>query len=155
MIGALATIFRFALHRNRQAGPDARSSQFEIESARAKQGGEMIDRRGFLSSMAGVATLSASSFPEICNDLLGQAPASLPDHTLYDKDEESYWSELRKQFLIPEDEVYLNNGTVGSSPAPVLRAVFEGYRDAERLAQIRRVEPIPRPADGIRRRHAR
>jgi len=29
----------------------------------------------------------------------------------------------------------LNNGTVGSSPAPVLRAVIEGYRDAERLAQ--------------------
>jgi len=29
---------------------------------------------------------------------------------------------LRKQFLIPADEVYLHNGTVGSSPMPVLRA---------------------------------
>jgi len=42
---------------------------------------------------------------------------------------------LRKQFLIPADEVYLNNGTVGSSPAPVLRAIFDGYNDTERMAQ--------------------
>ena len=40
---------------------------------------------------------------------------------------------MRKQFLIPEDEIYLNNGTVGSSPAPVLRAVFDGYTSTEKL----------------------
>ena len=40
---------------------------------------------------------------------------------------------MRKQFLIPEDEIYLNNGTVGSSPAPVLRAVFDGYNTTEKL----------------------
>lgn len=95
----------------------------------------MIDRRGFLSSIAGIAALGAAPLPEACKDLLARAPANLPDKSLYDKDEEVYWSELRKQFLIPEDEVYLNNGTVGSSPAPVLRAVIEGYRDSERLAQ--------------------
>jgi selenocysteine lyase/cysteine desulfurase len=37
--------------------------------------------------------------------------------------------------LIPSDEVYLNNGTVGSSPMPVLRAVFDGYNDTEKMAQ--------------------
>jgi isopenicillin-N epimerase len=95
----------------------------------------MIDRRGFLSSMAGIAALGATPRSEACKDLLAQAPAYLPEKSLFDQDEETYWNELRKQFLIPEDEVYLNNGTVGSSPAPVLRAVFEGYRDAERLAQ--------------------
>jgi len=41
--------------------------------------------------------------------------------------------ELRQQFLIPADEVYLNNGTVGSSPGPVLRAIFEGYEACEKL----------------------
>ena len=92
----------------------------------------------FLSSLcrAGVAALGSASLPNICSELLGQAPDKLPDRTLtlYDANEEAYWCEVRKLFLIPEDEIYLNNGTVGSSPTPVLKAVFEGYRDSERLA---------------------
>src|SRR5260370_914082 len=67
--------------------------------------------------------------------LLAQAPGQLPDRGLYDSNEEAYWTELRKQFLIPADEVYLNNGTVGSSPAPVLRAIFDGYNETEKMAQ--------------------
>ena len=96
-------------------------------------GDNMINRRGFLSSVAGLAAVGAAGIPEVCKDILGQAPGKLPDRALYDKDEEAYWTEIRKQFLIPEDEVYLNNGTVGSSPAPVLRAVFEGYQQSEML----------------------
>jgi selenocysteine lyase/cysteine desulfurase len=42
---------------------------------------------------------------------------------------------LRKLFLIPSDEVYLNNGTVGSSPAPVLRAIFDSYNESEKMGQ--------------------
>jgi selenocysteine lyase/cysteine desulfurase len=42
---------------------------------------------------------------------------------------------MRRQFLIPEDEVYLNNGTVGSSPVPVLRAIFDGYTTSEKMDQ--------------------
>jgi isopenicillin-N epimerase len=42
---------------------------------------------------------------------------------------------MRRQFLIPEDEIYLNNGTVGSSPLPVLRAVFDGYTTTEKMDQ--------------------
>lgn len=96
----------------------------------------MLDRRTFLSlipSLTAAAGLPAP--PTQCDELLGAAPANLPDPALYAADEEAYFTELRKQFLIPEDEVYLNNGTVGSSPAPVLRAVINGYRDSERLAQ--------------------
>jgi len=98
----------------------------------------MFDRRAFLSSFAGMAALGSAGIPpspEVCHDILSQFPDKLPDHSLYDANEEAYWSEVRKLFLIPEDEVYLNNGTVGSSPTPVLRAVFDGYRDSERLAQ--------------------
>ncbi|HXJ45834.1 MAG TPA: aminotransferase class V-fold PLP-dependent enzyme, partial [Candidatus Dormibacteraeota bacterium] len=93
----------------------------------------MVDRRGFLSSFAGVAGALGIS-PEF-DALLTQAPAKLPDSSLYNKDEEGYWTELRKQFLIPPDEIYLNNGTVGSSPRPVLKAVFDAYTDTERMAQ--------------------
>jgi hypothetical protein len=66
----------------------------------------MIDRRAFLSSFAGVAALRGAGFPQVCKDILGQAPESPPDHSLYDQNEEAYWTEIRKQFLIPEDEVY-------------------------------------------------
>jgi len=96
----------------------------------------MFDRRGFLSSMMAMAGAAPTfSWNASAEDPLAGIPAKLPDKSLYDTDEEAYWADLRRQFLIPADEVYLNNGTVGSSPAPVLRAVFDGYRDAERLAQ--------------------
>jgi isopenicillin-N epimerase len=96
----------------------------------------MIDRRGFLSSFAGMAGVAgALGLPPKWDALLEQEPAKLPDAALYGSNQEAYWTELRKQFLIPADEVYLNNGTVGSSPMPVLRAIFDGYYDTEKMAQ--------------------
>ena len=96
----------------------------------------MVDRRGFLSSFAGAAAVGAAmNFGAELFAQLAQAPGQLPDRGLYDSNEEAYWTELRKQFLIPADEVYLNNGTVGSSPAPVLRAIFDGYTETEKMAQ--------------------
>jgi len=96
----------------------------------------MIDRRGFLSSFAGLASsASALGLPARWNALLEQEPPKLPDNALYGSNEEEYWAGWRKQFLIPSDEVYLNNGTVGSCPLPVLRAVFDGYNDTEKMAQ--------------------
>jgi len=91
----------------------------------------LLDRRRFLVASAGIGgalALSKSLFAQLQN-----APASLPDVGLYAQDPDAYWAELRKQFLIPADEVYLNNGTVGSSPAPVLRAIFDGYTTTEKL----------------------
>src|SRR5215470_8835284 len=96
----------------------------------------MVDRRGFLSSFAGAAALAAGF--GMRGELfaqLAQAPTGLPPKSLYDSSEETYWAEMRKQFIIPADEVYLNNGTVGSSPAPVLRAIFDGYNETEQMAQ--------------------
>lgn len=96
----------------------------------------MINRRGFLSSFAGAAgAAGVLGFSPRWRALLEQEPPKLPDSALYSSNEEAYWSELRKQFLIPTDEVYLNNGTVGSSPMPVLRAVFDGYNETEKMAQ--------------------
>src|ERR1700756_1281039 len=97
----------------------------------------MLDRRHFLSTAAaGVAALSSTSLTSHGN-LLAQIEKTppLPDHSLLDKNEDAYWAEMRRQFLISEDEVYLNNGTVGSSPAPVLRSIFDGYTTTEKMDQ--------------------
>ena len=96
----------------------------------------MVDRRGFLSSFAGVAgAAGALSLAREWPALFEQEAPKMPDRALYGSDEEAYWGELRKQFLIPRDEVYLNNGTVGSSPMPVLKAIFDGYNETEKMAQ--------------------
>ena len=93
----------------------------------------MLDRRRFVATTAGLAATFA--FRNSLSAQLDKAPSSLPDSALFEKDGDAYWTELRQQFLIPQDEVYLNNGTVGSSPAPVLRAIFEGYTTTERMDQ--------------------
>ena len=94
----------------------------------------MLDRRQFLASTTSGLAATLSLRPNLLAQL-DKAPASLPDPTLYSRNPDGYWAELRKQFLIPEDEIYLNNGTVGSSPAPVLKAVFDGYTTTERMDQ--------------------
>src|SRR3981189_922193 len=93
----------------------------------------MLNRRGFLSSS--LALGAVLTFPQLLRAQLSSLPAKLPDGALFDSNQDAYWRELRRQFLIPADEVYLNNGTVGSSPMPVLRAVFDGYNETEKMAQ--------------------
>jgi isopenicillin-N epimerase len=93
----------------------------------------LLDRRRFLATTTGFAATLA--FRDNLFAQLDKVPASLPDSGLFEKNEDTYWAELRKQFLIPEDEAYLNNGTVGSSPAPVLHAIFDGYTTTEKMDQ--------------------
>ncbi len=90
-----------------------------------------LNRRGFLASGAGVA--SAALFTHPLLERLAAVPRELPPARLYLDDEEAYWAGIRKQFLIPADEIYFNNGTCGSSPAPVLKAIFDGYNTTEKM----------------------
>jgi isopenicillin-N epimerase len=95
----------------------------------------MPNRRSFLQGTAGLATLAgltpfARAFAAEEYQL---ALPALPDRSLYESNQDAYWAAIRNQFLIPKDEIYLNNGTVGSSPLPVLKAVFDSYIDSEKL----------------------
>ena len=95
--------------------------------------GFMLDRRHFLSTAASGVAASLAFRGSLLAQLEKTPP--LPDHALLDKNEDAYWAAMRRQFIIPEDEIYLNNGTVGSSPAPVLRAIFDGYNTTEKMDQ--------------------
>ena len=100
----------------------------------------MLNRRKFLfhsaGAVAGIAVGSQLGAQQgWAQQANGNPPAALPSPDLYTKDQDRYWREIRKQFLIPRDEVYLNNGTVGSSPMPVLQAVFDGYLQSEKLSE--------------------
>ncbi|MDE1916036.1 MAG: aminotransferase class V-fold PLP-dependent enzyme [Sphingomonadales bacterium] len=88
----------------------------------------MLDRRAMLANslFAGAASaLPASAL----------AAVDLPAPGLYASHEDAYWAALRKQFLIPEGVVNLNNGTVGSSPRPVLKAIYDSYELTEQMTQ--------------------
>jgi isopenicillin-N epimerase len=96
----------------------------------------MPDRRSFIQGTLGLAAISG--FGPFLSEAAAQnyqiPTPSLPDRSLYDRNQDAYWAAIRNQFVIPKDEIYLNNGTVGSSPLPVLKAVFDSYFDCEQLS---------------------
>ena len=102
----------------------------------------MVNRRDFLSSLAAFSAFTSFAGPATAHALpagtacllSGEAPP-LPDRGLYARNQDAFWAALRNQFLIPKDEVFLNNGTVGSCPYPVLKGIFESYLETEQMAQ--------------------
>ena len=71
--------------------------------------------------MLGAAALLGAAAPRIV-----RAAAPLPDTTLFEREPERYWSRIRKeQFFLPEWRVFLNNGSLGVTPKPVVAAMAE------------------------------
>jgi selenocysteine lyase/cysteine desulfurase len=70
--------------------------------------------------------------------------AALDRHPVGSQGTQDFWTEVRAAFLLPEDRIYLNNGTLGPQPRAVMEAVEEyGRRVAETL-------PPPIPWAGLR-----
>src|SRR5437016_4222884 len=97
----------------------------------------MLNRRHFLASLAGLTAFTSFTGLRAAEALAlteDQAPP-LPPRFLYDQNQDAFWAAHRNQYLIPKDEVYLNNGTVGSSPYPVLTGIFDSFMETEQMAQ--------------------
>jgi isopenicillin-N epimerase len=77
-----------------------------------------MKRRSFIGLVGGTALVWPQTLRAFASEVAsGGAPG-----------DEAYWSFVRDQFLIPRDRIYLNNGTLGPSPAVVVDAVAEHSR---------------------------
>lgn len=77
-----------------------------------------LDRRRFLAVLGGT-TLAWPRTVEALATRLASGGAA---------DDEAFWYQVRSTFLIPDDRIYLNNGTLGPSPRVVVDAVTEHVR---------------------------
>lgn len=81
-----------------------------------------VDRRRFLTVLGSASLAWPRAVAALERDL----------HDGGEPDDELFWSVIRGQFLIPDERIYLNNGTLGPSPRVVVDAVTEHTR---RVAQ--------------------
>src|SRR3954449_7428714 len=80
-----------------------------------------MNRREALTRTISVAALFGFAQPQ---DARGATP--MPESALFGTDPEAYWKRIRKeQFLLPDWRVYLNNGSLGVAPKPVVDVVCE------------------------------
>lgn len=81
-----------------------------------------MNRRDLLKSAGYAAALFG-----LPAEVVADAPtASLPPSSLHDHDPERYWARIRdEQFLLPGWRAFLNNGSLGIAPRPVVAAVTD------------------------------
>ncbi len=95
-----------------------------------------MNRRQALHHLPGAAALFGVSAPAAAVDT-----RPLPDAGLLARNPERYWDRVRaEQFYLPDGRAFLNNGSLGVAPKPVLRAVVAYL---ERSAALR-VDEYPR-----------
>jgi selenocysteine lyase/cysteine desulfurase len=81
-----------------------------------------LGRRHFLGTIAGAAAL---------------APAALAaKRAAASSSEDAYWKKIRSEFHLGPNEIFLNTGTLGSTPRPVTDAVMETMKYIAELPPI-------------------
>ena len=87
-----------------------------------------FNRRGFIRSASILAALSLSELQS-----LSARQMIKTDGKTVAEDDEAYWQNVRQMFPLTKDWTYLNNGTFGPSPYPVIEAVKNGMLDADQM----------------------
>ena len=87
-------------------------------------------RRNFFRSATALATMSLTQLQSLSATAQmhsGGAPKNEKD--------DDYWRGIRQLFPLTHSMTYLNNGTFGPSPYPVIEAVKEGMMESDRNGQ--------------------
>ena len=87
-----------------------------------------FNRRNFIRSASVLAALSLSELESLSAKELIKT-----DGKVIADDDEAYWQNVRQLFPLTKDWTYLNNGTFGPSPYPVIEAVKNGMLDADQM----------------------
>src|SRR5437870_11794988 len=83
-------------------------------------GSIMMNRRKALT------TAASTAFFALAQPASSAAAPPLPDSGLFQTNPEAYWKRIRSEhFLLPDWRVYLNNGSLGVPPRPVVNAATE------------------------------
>ena len=86
-----------------------------------------FNRRNFIRS---ASVLAAFSIGEM--QALAAKHEIFTDGKIISPDDETYWHNVRQLFPLNKDWTYLNNGTFGPSPYPVIEAVHNGMMDQDK-----------------------
>ena len=111
----------------------------------------MSDRRAFLASLAGMASLPAFQPQALRRVLdLSRAPA-----TVGGPEDETYWAEIQRAFDCDRTMVNLNNGGVSPSPTHVLDQMIRDLRFSNELPVIHMWQTLEPRVESVRQGLAR
>src|ERR1700756_1591380 len=97
-----------------------------------------FNRRNFIRSASAIAAFTISEI----NSLTAKAEVSGAGRRI-EPDDETYWNNVRQLFPLNKDWTYLNNGTFGPSPYPVIEAVRNGQMDADQYGNYGAYDATP------------
>jgi cysteine desulfurase / selenocysteine lyase len=87
------------------------------------------DRKHFIKTGAAAFIASIGIKSAFAADNLPFVPNSSSSVVL--PTDEEYWRAIRQLFPLSKDLIYLNNGTMGPSPYPVIEAIKKGMQDTD------------------------
>lgn len=94
-------------------------------------------RKNFITT--GITALIAGAG---VNKLMAENSFSMPNTSNIDvaNNDEKYWQTIRQLFPLTTDFIYLNNGTMGPSPYPVIEAIRKGMMESDQFVNYGSVE---------------